>query len=57
MTNSEIDLQSAIEALESGKLNSREADFINQIRDYDKKKLRSLTSKQYAWLRDISNKK
>ena len=56
MTNSEINLKNAIEALESGKLNAKESDFINQIKDYDKKKLRSLTSKQYDWLVIISDK-
>ena len=56
MTNVEINLQYAVEALEAGRLSSYEADFINEIRDYSKKELKSLSSKQYKLLRDISHK-
>jgi len=36
MTNSESKLQSAINALEAGKLSSYEASFIESIRNYSK---------------------
>lgn len=56
MTNAEINLRYAIKALEEGRLNDREAVFIEEIRDYDKRRLRGLTSRQYAWLAAIADK-
>ena len=57
MTNAESYLKEAIERLEKGELNSYESDFINEIRDYTKKDLRKLTSKQFFLLRKIANGK
>lgn len=56
MTNVEINLSCAIAALEAGRLSAYEAEFIQSIRDSSKKELKSLSSKQYKMLRDISNK-
>ena len=56
MTNSESKLQSAINALEAGKLSSYEASFIESIRNYSKKSLGNLTSKQYDLLRKCAEK-
>lgn len=56
MTNVEIDLSCALKALEAGRLTSYEAEFIEAIRDYTKKELKKLSSKQYKLLREISNK-
>ena len=55
MTNVEIYLESAIEKLENGQLTSWEADFVESIRDYTKKELRGLSSKQFKTLRSIAN--
>lgn len=56
MTNAQIAQKYAIEALEAGVLNSYEAEFVEKIRDYDKKELRNLTGKQYKLLDQISDK-
>ena len=56
MTNVEINLKYAVAALEAGRLNDYEAEFIESIRDYSKKELKNLSSKQYNILREISNK-
>lgn len=56
MTNAESYLNEAIEALEAGKLSSYEENFIESIKDYSKKQLRDLSSKQFLLLRDISRK-
>ena len=56
MTNVESYLETAVEALEAGKLNSYEAEFIESIKDYSKKQLKSLSSKQFILIRDIARK-
>ena len=56
MTNVEINLKYAVAALEAGRLNAYEAEFIESIRDCTKKELKNLSSKQYKLLREISNK-
>lgn len=56
MTNVESYLTTAVKALEEGKLNSSEEYFIEDIKDYDKKQLKNLSSKQYNWLRQIASK-
>lgn len=56
MTNVESYLSRAQEALEAGLLTSYEASFIEYIQDYDKKQLKSLSSKQFDLLRSIANK-
>ncbi len=56
MTNVEINLKYAVAALEAGRLNDYEAEFIESIRDYSKKELKKLSSKQYKLLNEISNK-
>ena len=56
MTNSEINLNCALKALKEGRLTAYEAEFVNSIKDYTKKELRNLSSKQYKLLREISNK-
>lgn len=56
MTNVEIYLKSAIENLEAGKLTLSEKVFINSIKDYSKKELKTLSSSDFKLLRSISNK-
>ena len=56
MTNVEINLECAVKALEAGKLNNFESNFVNSIKDYSKKELKTLSSKQFLLLREISNK-
>ena len=56
MTNAESILQTAIEKRDDGKLNSWESDFVTQFEGYSKKQLKTLSSKQYLKLRDISKK-
>lgn len=56
MTNAEICLQAAIKLRDEGKLNQWESDFVSQFESWGKKQLRTLTSKQYMKLRDISEK-
>jgi hypothetical protein len=56
MTNGEIKLENAINALEGKKLSSYEADFIESIRNYSKKEIAKLSSKQYDLLCKCANK-
>jgi hypothetical protein len=56
MTNAEIILENAVKNLKEGKLNGWEANFVEQVKGFDKKQLKNLTSKQYKTLREISNK-
>lgn len=53
MTNNEILQKEAKKLLENGKLSGSGYDFVKQISKYTKKKLNTLTIKQYNWLRDI----
>lgn len=53
MTNVESNLKVARKALENGLLNGSATSFIEYIKDYDKKQLRNLTSKQYHFLNNI----
>ena len=57
MTNVESYQKEAVERLEKGELNSYESDFIEQIRDYSKKELKKLSSKQFLFLRKIAESK
>lgn len=56
MTNAEIHLEVAVKALNDGKLTGSAKSFIENIKDYNKKDLKNLTSNQYKFLRDISNR-
>lgn len=56
MTNAEIKQHCAIVALEQGKLTNWEKNFVESIRNYSKKQLRSLSSKQYDALTKIAEK-
>lgn len=56
MTNGEINLEIAVKALEAGKLNNFETQFVESIKDYDKHDLKNLSKKQYAVLQDIYKK-
>lgn len=56
MTNVESYLSRAVEALEARALNSTESDFIEGIKEYSKKELKGLSSKQFDMLRSIANK-
>lgn len=56
MTNGEINLEVAVKALEAGKLNSFEAQFVESIKDYDKHDLKKLSRKQYDVLQSIYKK-
>lgn len=55
-TNAETKRDWAVEALEAGKLTPYEAEFVEQIRNWTKKQLRGLTSKQYALLTTCADK-
>lgn len=54
MTNVESYLQTAVENIEQ--LNAAEKSFIESIKDYSKKQLKNLSSKQFDWLRTIARK-
>ena len=56
MTNAEIKLDVAVKALENNELSGSSRDFIESIKDYDKKQLRTLSAKQYEFLNDIYKK-
>jgi hypothetical protein len=56
MTNAQSMQQSAIEAMEQGKLSTWEVSFVESIKNYTKKDLRDLSSKQYDVLRKIAAK-
>ena len=56
MINVEIKLQAAIKALDLNLLNEKEAKFINDIKNYEKKQLKKLSSAQYNWLEKIAKK-
>lgn len=56
MTNAESYLSTAVAALESGKLNDWETNFVSQFKNYNKKQLRDLSSAQFKKLRDIASK-
>jgi hypothetical protein len=53
MTNAEINLQVAVQALKSGLLTGSSESFIDQIKDYDKYDLKKLSKKQYQFLNSI----
>jgi hypothetical protein len=55
MTNSEINLDVAVKALNAGKLNSFEISFVKSIKDYNKHDLKKLSKRQYDVLRAIYN--
>lgn len=52
MTNAEINLNIAVQALKDGKLKGAAASFIEDIKDYDKRDLKRLTKNQYKFLND-----
>lgn len=54
MTNIEIMLEQATKLLDEGKLRGRSVEFVSTLIRYNKKKLKGLSSKQYQWLRDIT---
>jgi len=56
MTNAEINLTEAIKNMNDGKLNDYESSFISDIKDYDKKQLKGLSSKQYKFMRTCADK-
>jgi len=55
MTNAESYLQEAIEKRDNEELNSWEDDFVSQFEGYNKKQLKSLSSKQFLTLRKIAS--
>ena len=54
MTNAQSYLQTAVQALEAGKLTGSAKSFISDIQNFTKKQLNSLTTKQFTFLRDIA---
>jgi hypothetical protein len=54
MTNVELLHQEAVKALNAGKLNEKQKQFVEGIRDFDKKQLKKLSSAQFKWLKDIA---
>lgn len=55
MTNAERNLAIAVWGLENDKIKSQSArSFISDIKDFDKRDLKKLSSKQYSFLSDIS---
>lgn len=53
MTNAQINLETAVKALEKGLLNGKAAEFISEIKDYDKGQLKRLTTAQYKFLNSV----
>ena len=53
MTNIEIIFKQALDLFNSGKITGKSRVFIDQIKNYDKRRLTKLTSSQYKKLRDI----
>lgn len=56
MTNVQSYQSNAIKAQEQGKLNLWESNFVDSIKDMNKKQLNALSSKQFKTLRDIAEK-
>ena len=56
MTNVQSYQSNAIKAQEQGKLNLWESNFVDYIKDMNKKQLNALASKQFKTLRDIAEK-
>ena len=56
MTNAAIYQQEAVKKLQNNELNSYESEFVEQIKNYSKKDLRNLTSKQFLFLRKIAER-
>ena len=56
MTNGEINLNIAIKALNAGKLDEFETQFVESIKDYDKYDLKKLSKRQYDVLQSIYKK-
>ena len=56
MTNNQSMQETAISLLEAGKLNSFEAQFVESIRNWTKKDLNRISSRQYEILKKISQK-
>jgi len=56
MTNVQSYQSNAIKAQEQGKLNLWESNFVDFIKDMNKKQLNALSSKQFKTLRDIAEK-
>lgn len=54
MTNVELLQQEAVKALNAGTLNDKQKQFIEGIKDFDKKQLKKLSSAQFKWLKDIA---
>lgn len=54
MSNVEVYHQEALKALNSGNLSEKQKQFIEGIKDFDKKKLKKLTGAQFKWLKDIA---
>lgn len=57
MTNVECYQKEAVKKLEKGILDSYQVDFVEKIKNYTKKELNSLTSKQFLFLRKIAEQK
>ncbi|AXY74648.1 hypothetical protein D3H65_11945 [Paraflavitalea soli] len=54
MTSLEIYHQEAIKALNSGLLNEKQKQFIERIKDLDKRQLKKLPGAEFKWLKDIA---
>lgn len=54
MTSLELYHQEAVKALNSGHLNEKQKQFIEGIKDFDKKKLKKLSGAEFKWLKDIA---
>lgn len=55
MTNAESYLETAIERRDNNELSAWEDGFITDMEDFDKKDLKSLSSKQFLKLRKIAS--
>jgi hypothetical protein len=54
MTSLELYHQEAVKALNAGHLNEKQKQFIEGIKDFDKKKLKKLSGAEFKWLKDIA---
>ncbi|WEK37802.1 MAG: hypothetical protein P0Y53_09835 [Candidatus Pseudobacter hemicellulosilyticus] len=53
MSNIDLYHQEAIKALNAGSLNEKQKQFIERIKDFDKKQLKKLSANDFKWLKDI----
>jgi hypothetical protein len=56
MANVELYHLEAVKALNSGNLDEKQKQFIERIKDFDKRKLKKLSGADFKWLKDIARR-